>query len=200
TALVLSAVFIPTAFITGLSGQFYKQFAITIAISTIISAFNSLTLSPALSALLLRDHSAPKDRLTRIMDGAFGWFFRPFNRFFEWSSNKYATTVQRLVRRGAIALIVYGGLVFLTWSMFKKVPSGFVPEQDKQYLVAFAQLPEGASLERTDEIVRKMGDIMLKHPGVQDSIAFPGLSINGFTNSPNSGIAFVGLKPFEDRE
>jgi hydrophobe/amphiphile efflux-1 (HAE1) family protein len=200
TALVLSAVFIPTAFITGLSGQFYKQFAITIAISTIISAFNSLTLSPALSALLLRDHHAPKDRLTRIMDGAFGWLFRPFNRFFEWSSNKYSAGVQRLVRRGAIALIVYGGLVFLTWSVFKKVPAGFVPAQDKQYLVAFAQLPEGASLERTDEIVRKMGEIMLKHPGVQDSIAFPGLSINGFTNSPNSGIAFVGLKPFEERK
>jgi hydrophobe/amphiphile efflux-1 (HAE1) family protein len=200
TALVLSAVFIPTAFITGLSGQFYKQFAITIAISTIISAFNSLTLSPALSALLLRDHHAPKDRLTRIMDRAFGWLFRPFNRFFEWSSNKYSAGVQRIVRRGSIALIVYGGLVFLTWSIFKSVPAGFVPAQDKQYLVAFAQLPEGASLERTDEIVRKMGEIMLKHPGVQDSIAFPGLSINGFTNSPNSGIAFVGLKPFEERK
>jgi multidrug efflux pump len=129
-----------------------------------------------------------------------GWFFRPFNRFFEWSSNKYSAGVQRLVRRGSIALIVYGGLVFLTWTTFKSVPAGFVPAQDKQYLVAFAQLPEGASLERTDEIVRKMGEIMLKHPGVQDSIAFPGLSINGFTNSPNSGIAFVGLKPFEERK
>ncbi|MEK7953410.1 efflux RND transporter permease subunit [Luteolibacter soli] len=200
TALVLSAVFIPTAFITGLSGQFYKQFAITIAISTIISAFNSLTLSPALSALLLRDHHAPKDRLTRIMDTSFGWLFRPFNRFFEWSSNKYSAGVQRLVRRGGIALIVYAGLLFLTWSTFKRIPAGFVPAQDKQYLVAFAQLPEGASLERTDEIIRKMGDIMLKHPGVQDSIAFPGLSINGFTNSPNSGIAFVSLKSFEERK
>ena len=200
TALVLSAVFIPTAFITGLSGQFYKQFAITIAISTVISAFNSLTLSPALSALLLRDHHAPKDRLSRIMDKAFGWFFRPFNRFFEWSSNKYSNGVNRLVRRGAIALLVYVGLLFLTYDLFKKVPSGFVPAQDKQYLVAFAQLPEGASLERTDEVIRKMGDIMLKHPGVSDSIAFPGLSINGFTNSPNSGIAFVNLKPFEERE
>ena len=200
TALVLSAVFIPTAFITGLSGQFYKQFAITIAISTVISAFNSLTLSPALSALLLRDHHAPKDRLSRIMDKLFGWFFRPFNRFFEWSSNKYSNGVNRLVRRGAIALLVYVGLLFVTYDIFKKVPSGFVPAQDKQYLVAFAQLPEGASLERTDEVIRQMGDIMLKHPGVSDSIAFPGLSINGFTNSPNSGIAFVNLKPFEERE
>ena len=200
TALVLSAVFIPTAFITGLSGQFYKQFAITIAISTVISAFNSLTLSPALSALLLRDHHAPKDWLSRAMEKTFGWFFRPFNRFFEWSSHKYSNGVNRLVRKSAIALLVYGGLLFLTYSTFKKVPSGFVPAQDKQYLVAFAQLPEGASLERTDEVIRKMGDIMLKHPGVADSIAFPGLSINGFTNSPNAGIAFVGLKSFEERK
>jgi len=200
TALVLSAVFIPTAFISGLSGQFYKQFAITIAISTIISAFNSLTLSPALAALLLRDHHAPKDRLTRFMDKAFGWLFRPFNRFFEWSSHKYAGGVTRLIRRSAIALVVYLGLLALTVFMFKKVPSGFVPAQDKQYLVAFAQLPEGASLERTDAVIRRMGDIMLKHPGVSDSIAFPGLSINGFTNSPNAGIAFVNLKPFEDRK
>ncbi len=200
TALVLSAVFIPTAFISGLSGQFYKQFAITIAISTVISAFNSLTLSPALSALLLRDHHAPKDWLSRAMEKSFGWFFRPFNRFFDWSSNKYAAGVQRFVRRGAIALLLYAGLVFLTYKSFKAVPSGFVPEQDKQYLVAFAQLPEGASLERTDEVVREMGEIMLKHPGVADSIAFPGLSINGFTNSPNAGIAFVGLKSFEERE
>ncbi len=200
TALVLSAVFIPTAFISGLSGQFYKQFAITIAISTVISAFNSLTLSPALSALLLRDHHAPKDWLSRAMEKSFGWFFRPFNRFFDWSSNKYAAGVQRFVRRGAIALLLYAGLVFLTYKSFKAVPSGFVPEQDKQYLVAFAQLPEGASLERTDEVVREMGEIMLKHPGVADSIAFPGLSINGFTNSPNAGIAFVGLKSFEERK
>jgi len=200
TALVLSAVFIPTAFISGLSGQFYKQFAITIAISTVISAFNSLTLSPALAALLLRDHHAPKDRLSRVMDTLFGWLFRPFNRFFDWASNKYAGGVTRLIRRSAIALIVYLGLLVLTVVSFKKVPSGFVPAQDKQYLVAFAQLPEGASLERTDEVVRKMGEIALKHPGVDDSIAFPGLSINGFTNSPNAGIAFVNLKPFDERK
>jgi len=200
TALVLSAVFIPTAFISGLSGQFYKQFAITIAISTVISAFNSLTLSSALSALLLRDHHAPKDWLSRVMEKAFGWLFRPFNRFFDWSSRKYSNGVNRMVRKGAIAMVLYAGLVFLTYKSFKEVPSGFVPEQDKQYLVAFAQLPEGASLERTDEVVREMGEIMLKHPGVADSIAFPGLSINGFTNSPNAGIAFVGLKSFEERD
>ncbi|HVU24321.1 MAG TPA: efflux RND transporter permease subunit [Opitutus sp.] len=199
TALVLSAVFIPTAFITGLTGQFYKQFAITIAISTVISAFNSLTLSPALSALLLRDHHAPKDLVTRFMDRAFGWFFRPFNRFFDWASHKYSAGVARLIRVSAIALVVYGGLLAFTAFSFKKIPTGFVPTQDKQYLVAFAQLPAAASLERTDAVIRRMGEIALKHPGVDFAVQFPGLSINGFSNSPNSGIVFVILKPFEDR-
>ncbi|HSJ01917.1 MAG TPA: efflux RND transporter permease subunit [Verrucomicrobium sp.] len=200
TALVLSAVFVPTAFITGLSGQFYKQFAITIAISTVISAFNSLTLSPALSALLLRDHHAPKDKLSKAMDWAFGWIFRPFNRFFEWASHTYSAGVARLIRVSLIALVVYGGLLFLTASMFKKVPSGFVPAQDKQYLIAFAQLPEGATIDRTDAVIRRMTEIAMNHPGVSDAVAFPGLSINGFTNSPNSGIAFTTLKSFEERK
>jgi hydrophobe/amphiphile efflux-1 (HAE1) family protein len=199
TALVLSAVFIPTAFISGLTGQFYKQFAMTIAISTVISAFNSLTLSPALSALLLKAHHAPKDRLTRAMDFVFGWIFRPFNRFFEWASAKYSAGVARLLRVSVIALLVYAGLLGTTALLFKHTPMGFVPTQDKQYLVAFAQLPAAASLERTDAVIRRMGEIALKHPGVANSIAFPGLSINGFTNSPNSGIVFVALKPFEDR-
>jgi len=200
TALVLSAVFIPTAFITGLTGQFYKQFAITIAISTIISAFNSLTLSPALSALLLRDHHAPKDGLTRAMDFAFGWFFRPFNRFFDWAAHQYSTGVARLLRVTTVALVVYAGLLAFTGFSFQKIPTGFVPVQDKQYLVAFAQLPDAASLERTDAVIRRMSDIALKHPGAEFAIAFPGLSINGFTNSPNSGIVFVRLKPFEERK
>ncbi len=200
TALVLSAVFIPTAFISGLTGQFYKQFAITIAISTIISAFNSLTLSPALSALLLKSHHAPKDRLTRFMDAAFGWIFRPFNRFFTWASQKYSNGVARLLRLSVIALVVYVGLLASTYLLFQKVPTGFVPTQDKQYLVAFTQLPAAASLERTDAVIRRMGEIALKHPGVANAIQFPGLSINGFTNSPNSGIVFVGLKGFDQRK
>ncbi|HEY1107954.1 MAG TPA: multidrug efflux RND transporter permease subunit [Opitutaceae bacterium] len=200
TALVLSAVFIPTAFITGLTGQFYKQFAITIAISTIISAVNSLTLSPALSALLLRDHHAPKDRLTRIMDFSLGWFFRPFNRFFDWASHKYSGGVARLIRLSAISLLVYAGLLAFTGFSFNKIPTGFVPTQDKQYLIAFTQLPSAASLDRTDSVIRQMSDIALKHPGVANAIAFPGLSINGFTNSPNSGIVFVALKNFDQRK
>ncbi|MEO6005791.1 MAG: efflux RND transporter permease subunit [Opitutus sp.] len=199
TALVLSAVFIPTAFISGLTGQFYKQFAITIAISTVISAFNSLTLSPALSAILLRDHHAPKDVVTRVMDRVFGWIFRPFNRFFDWASHKYSNGVARVLRVSTVALLVYAGLLVLTAISFKKIPTGFVPTQDKQYLVAFAQLPAAASLERTDAVIRRMSEIALKHPGAANAIAFPGLSINGFTNSPNSGIVFVALKPFEER-
>jgi hydrophobe/amphiphile efflux-1 (HAE1) family protein len=200
TALVLCAVFIPTAFISGLTGQFYKQFAITIAISTVISAFNSLTLSPALSALLLRDHHAPKDILSRIMDRLFGWFFRPFNIFFEWSGRKYSAGVNGVIRKSAIALVIYGGLVFLTGWSFHKMPTGFVPTQDKQYLVSFAQLPEGASLGRTEAVIRRMTDMGLKLPGVESAVAFPGLSISGFSVAPNSGIVFFTLKPFEERK
>ncbi|HTD44449.1 MAG TPA: multidrug efflux RND transporter permease subunit [Bryobacteraceae bacterium] len=198
-ALVLCAVFVPTAFIVGLSGQFYKQFALTIAISTVISAFNSLSLSPALASLLLQPHGAKKDRFSRILDFLFGWFFRGFNRFFAWASHKYGSFVGHAIRSTGIALVIYAGLIALTGIGFSKVPSGFVPTQDKQYLVAFAQLPNGATLDRTEGVMRELSDIALAHPGVQDAIEFPGLSINGFTNSPNSGIVFVGLKPFEQR-
>ncbi len=200
TALVLCAVFVPTAFISGLTGQFYKQFAITIAISTVISAFNSLTLSPALCAVLLKDHGAPKDWLARGMDKGLGWFFRPFNRVFAWTGVKYAAGVGGVIRKSAAALLVYGGLVFLTGWSFNKVPTGFVPSQDKQYLVAFAQLPEAASLGRTEDVIRRMSEIGLKQPGVQDAVAFPGLSISGFSVAPNAGVVFFGLKPFADRE
>jgi multidrug efflux pump len=199
TALVLCAVFIPTAFITGLSGQFYKQFAITIAISTVISAFNSLTLSPALCAVLLKDHHSPKDWLWRGMDAAFGWFFRPFNKVFAWSGEKYGHGVRSILRKAAVALVIYGGLVALTGWSFEKVPTGFVPTQDKQYLVAFAQLPEASSIGRTEAVIRKMSEIGLKQPGVDSAVAFPGLSINGFSVAPNSGIVFFTLKPFEER-
>ncbi|HSI03586.1 MAG: efflux RND transporter permease subunit [Myxococcota bacterium] len=198
-ALVLCAVFLPIAFISGLTGQFYRQFALTIAISTVISAFNSLTLSPALAAKLLLAHDAPKDRLSRGIDKLFGWFFRPFNRFFAAASNRYVGAVRTLLRRSSLALVVYGGLLALTYVGFDKVPTGFVPGQDKQYLVAFAQLPDASSLSRTDEVIRRMGDIAKETPGVADTIAFPGLSIAGFTNSPSAGIVFVGLTSFEER-
>jgi len=199
TALVLCAVFVPAAFISGLTGEFYRQFALTIAISTVISAFNSLTLSPALSALLLQERGAPKDALSRGIDRAFGWLFRPFNRFFVRSANGYVAGVQRVLRAGSVALILYGGLVLLGLFGFAKVPTGFVPAQDKQYLVSFAQLPDAASLDRSEAVIRRMSDIALKQPGVESAVEFPGLSINGFTNSTNSGIVFVTLKPFEER-
>jgi multidrug efflux pump len=199
-ALVLCAVFVPTAFIVGLSGEFYKQFALTIAISTVISAFNSLTLSPALAALLLKPHGAKKDLLTRAIDFAFGWFFKLFNRFFGKTSSGYGKLVTHTLRSSGIAVVVYAGLVVLAALGFSKVPAGFVPTQDKGYLVSFAQLPNGATLDRTEDVIRRMSDIALKNPAVQSAVAFPGLSINGFTNSPNSGIVFAVLKSSEERE
>nr|WP_297456635.1 efflux RND transporter permease subunit [uncultured Halomonas sp.] len=201
TALVLCAVFIPTAFISGLTGQFYRQFALTIAISTVISAFNSLTLSPALAATLLRSHDAPKDSFSKLLDRLFGgWLFRPFNRFFQRASQGYVGTVRRILRGNSIAVLVYIGLIGLTWMGFANTPSGFVPQQDKQYLVSFAQLPDAATLDRTEAVIREMSEKALEYPGVESTVAFPGLSINGFTNSPNSGIIFVTLDPFEQRQ
>lgn len=198
-ALTLIAVFVPLAFMTGLTGQFYKQFALTISISTVISAVNSLTLSPALSALLLRGHDVPKDRLSRGMDRVLGGFFRRFNRFFARSSDRYARGVKGVVARKTTAFGVYVLMLGLTWAMFQLVPKGFVTAQDKQHLVAFARLPAGATLNRTEDVIRRMSAIALKHPDVEAAVAFPGLSINGLTNSPNSGVLFVTLKPFSER-
>jgi multidrug efflux pump len=199
-ALVLVAVFVPLAFITGLSGQFYRQFALTIAISTVISAINSLTLSPALAALLLRGHHAPKDWLTRGMDFIFGWFFRGFNRAFGAGSNGYGKSVGGLLSRKSIVMVIYLALAGATYGLFNAVPGGFVPAQDKQYLIGFAQLPDAATLDRTEDVIKRMSAIALAEPGVEHAIAFPGLSINGFTNSSNAGIVFVTLKDFEERK
>ncbi|OBY84443.1 efflux RND transporter permease subunit [Delftia sp. JD2] len=199
---VLAAVFIPSAFLSGLQGEFYRQFALTIAISTILSAINSLTLSPALSAILLKPHhgGARPDRLTRAMDAVFGGFFRLFNRFFDGASNAYVGTVRRAVRGSAIVLLLYGGFVALTWLGFQQVPGGFVPAQDKYFLVGIAQLPTGASLDRTEAVVKQMSEIALAEPGVESVVAFPGLSINGFVNVPNSAVMFAMLKPFAERK
>ena len=201
TSLVLSAVFIPTAFISGLSGQFYKQFALTIAISTIISTFNSLTLSPALAAVLLKPHDAKKDMLSRAIDGIFGRFvFAPFNRFFGALTNGYTSLLKVIVRLSILVLVIYAGMMVLTAHQFKTTPTGFVPQQDKMYLIAFAQLPDASSLDRTEEVMKRMSAIALEHPGVESSVAFPGLSPNGFTVSSNEGIVFVTLKPFDERQ
>ncbi len=326
-ALVLCAVFVPIAFISGLTGQFYKQFALTIAISTVISAFNSLTLSPALAALLLKSGHNDKDVLTRVIDrvaggfasitrrllwalaifvvgklgamvimklalGVFGhnpfgppptvwiiwstvvpaiallvaaslspwlilaaichlivgfapfmgdalattpWLgqliqvvtyvfyaalvlaaiqalrrlinpprewggFTKFNDFFHHLSERYSHLVQWSFTHKRLLGMVYMGLIGLTIFGFTLVPPGYVPGQDKQYLVGFAQLPPGSSLERTDAVIRQMSEIALKHPGVENSVAFPGLSIAGFTPSSSAGIVFVTLKPFSERK
>lgn len=199
TSLVIIGVFVPIAFLSGLTGQFYKQFALTIAIATIISTINSLTLSPALSALLLKSHDAPKDFLTRAMDALFGWFFRGFNRMFGRATALYAKSVGGFLGRKGIMMTLYVLLLGATYQGFQMVPSGFIPIQDKQYLVSFAQLPQGATLERTEEVIREMSEIAQKEPGVASSVAFPGLSINGFVNSSSAGIVFVTLDDFDQR-
>ncbi len=275
-ALVLCAVFIPIAFISGLTGQFYKQFALTIAISTVISAFNSLTLSPALAAILLKPHGAPKDKLTRGIETIFGfifaharfvfiaaaiyiagtilglvllklfppamhgpppkgvifWFigttvlagaalaiavllmlrslvlrrgrnapqgFALFNQFFAKLSDRYRDVVAGTFHKKFRLGILYVVLLALTIVGFNIVRPGYVPGQDKQYLVGFAQLPPGSSLDRAEAVIRQMSEIALKQPGVQSSVAFPGLSIAGFSTSSSAGIVFVSLEPFEKR-
>lgn len=199
-ALVLCAVFVPMAFLSGVTGQFYKQFAVTIAISTVISAINSLTLSPALAALLLKPHGAKKDLPTRLIDRLFGWIFRPFNRFFLRSSNGYQGLVSKtLGRRGAV-FAVYLLLLCAAGVMFKAVPGGFIPTQDKLYLIGGVKMPEGSSLARTDAVIRKMSEIGMNTEGVDYAVAFPGLNALQFTNTPNTGTVFFGLKPFDQRK
>ncbi len=197
--LTLVAVFVPLAFMSGLTGQFYQQFAMTIAISTIISAFNSLTLSPALAALLLRSPHAPKDRLTRGMDLVLGRFFKAFNRLFNRGSEAYGKTVGRTLRHKGAMMICYGLLLGLAALMGNLVPGGFVPAQDKQYLIAVAQLPNGATLARSDEVSQEMGRMALKEPGVGFTVAHAGLSINGFTSSSSSVVMFLPLTSFDER-
>jgi multidrug efflux pump len=198
-ALTLSAVFVPLAFVSGLTGMFFKQFALTIAFSTVISAFNSLTLSPALAALLLKDAGEKRDLFQRIIDFLFGWFFRPFNWVFRRGSNGYGRGVTGVLNHKTISLGFYALLIGAALYLFHIVPAGFVPAQDKQYLVSFAQLPEAATLDRTESVIRQMSAIALQNPNVESAVAFPGLSINGFTNSSNAGIVFVTLKPFAQR-
>ena len=198
-ALVLCAVFVPMAFLTGVTGQFYKQFAVTIAISTVISAINSLTLSPALAAKLLRSHDAPKDFLSRLIDRSFGWLFRPFNRFFKSGSDKYQGAVSRTLKRRGVVFFVYALLLVGTGLMFQMVPRGFIPIQDKMYLMAGVKLPEGSSIERTDAVLNKVVKIGLAEDGVASSGAFPGLNALQFSNTPNTGLVFFPLKPFGER-
>ncbi|MGO4741689.1 efflux RND transporter permease subunit [Bosea sp. 2KB_26] len=199
---VLAAVFIPSAFLSGLQGEFYRQFAVTIAISTILSAINSVTLSPALAGVLLKPHHSGSNRdwLTRGIDLAFGWFFRLFNRFFDRASNAYVGAARRAIRISGVILALYAGLVGMTWMGFQSIPTGFVPAQDKYYLVGIAQLPSGASLDRTEAVVKEMSRIAMAEPGVESIVAFPGLSVNGFVNLPNAAVVFAMLDPFDQRK
>jgi len=199
TSLVLVGVFVPIAFVSGLTGQFYLQFALTIAIATVISTINSLTLSPAMAALLLKPKSEQNDWLTRGMNFVLGRFFNLFNRGFLKSQNGYAKSVGAFAGRKAIMMTIFAALVALTGYTFNAVPKGFVPAQDKGYLISFAQLPPGATLDRTEEVMRKMADIAMKQDGVVGAVQFPGLSVNGFVNSPASGIVFVTLDDFKNR-
>jgi gold/copper resistance efflux pump len=191
---VLAAVFVPTAFMGGLSGQFYRQFALTIAISTVLSAINSLTLSPALAALWLRPH-APAGEATRLSR-----WLGAFNRGFDSAAARYGVLTRRGVQRAARLLLLYAALVGAAAWSFKAVPTGFVPAQDKYYLVGIVQLPPGASLDRTEAVAREVTKIALAQPGVESVVAFPGISINGFVNSPNAAVVFTMLDPFEQRK
>ena len=199
-ALVLCAVFVPMAFLDGITGQFYKQFAVTIAISTVISAINSLTLSPALAAKLLQGHGARKDWLTRGMDACFGWLFKRFNRMFDRSGQAYESAVGRSFKLRGVVFGVYVALLAGTAFLFHSVPGGFIPMQDKLYLFAGAKLPEGASLRRTDEVTQELMRRALSVDGVESVPAFAGLNALQGTNTPNLTSAYVILKPFADRK
>ncbi|VBB16996.1 efflux RND transporter permease subunit [Burkholderia stabilis] len=199
-ALVLCAVFVPMAFLSGVTGQFYKQFAVTIAISTVISAINSLTLSPALAAKLLRPHDAPPDALSRVLERLFGRLFRGFNRFFLRSSDRYHGVVGRTFQQRGAVFVVYVGLLAATALLFKTVPGGFIPIQDKLYLFAGAKLPEGASLSRTDAVVRQMVKIAHETEGVEMMPAFAGMNALQVVNTPNITSSYILLKPFDQRK
>ena len=195
----LSAVFVPVAFIPGITGRFYQQFALTIAFSTLLSAFNSLTLSPALAALLLKPHGAKKDWLTRTFDFTFGWFFRLFNKGFDFSNGLYVKTLHHVVRYSVIALLVYVGLVFFAYRIFRVVPTGFIPTQDQGYLLVNVQMPDASSIERTDGVMKQLTDLAMKTPGIQDAFAVSGFSILSRSNSSAAGLMFMHLAPFSER-
>lgn len=199
TSLVMVAIFVPTSFIPGISGQFYQQFALTIAGSVVIATFVSLSLSPALGALLLRPNTGQTDRFTRIYMFLFGWFFNGFNWLFAKLTFGYTGIVRRVVRLGLATVLVYGGILALTWFGFHKVPAGFIPQQDMGYAIIVGQLPDGASLERTDAVAREIIDTAMAVEGVRGTVAFAGFSGATFSNSPNTLTIFTPFESFEER-
>ena len=196
----LSAVFIPTAFISGITGQFFRQFALTIAVSTLISAFNSLTLSPALAAILLKPKGAKPDPLQWLINLTLGWFFKGFNLVFSWTTQIYGWLVTWCIRGALVALLVYVGLLGLTYLGFTTTPVGFLPQQDQGYLFINAQLPDAASLERTTEVTDRLTELALATPGVAHTIGLPGYSMITGVNQSNLATVIVVLKPFRERE
>jgi multidrug efflux pump len=195
----LSAVFIPVAFIPGITGRFYQQFALTIAFSTLLSAFNSLTLSPALSALLLRPHNADRDWLQKGLDFSLGWFFRRFNSAFDLTTRWYTKSLRYVVRYSFVTLIVFAGLVYLAYGMFRLVPTGFIPPQDQGYAIVNVQMPDASSIERTDAVMSQLSDIARKTPGISDAFAVSGFSILTRSNSSAAGLLFLHFTPFSER-
>ena len=198
--LVLASVFVPLAFLGGVTGQFYKQFAVTIAATVIISGFNSLTLSPALAALLLQPHGARKDALGRWIERIFGRPFAAFNRVFKRSGDRYSSGIGGTIARAPRLLAIYGILVVVAFFAFRGVQGGYIPSQDKQYLFAIVQLPEAATIDRTEAVMRRMGEIAMDVPGVTNVVQFPGLNAVHFVATPNAGVMFVGLEEPGGRE
>jgi len=195
----LTAVFVPVAFISGITGQFYRQFALTISFSTLLSAFNSLTLSPALAALILKPHNAKKDWLTNAVDFVLGWFFHLFNKGLDKTNAIYVTILKHVVRLSAVVIVVYLGLIGLTYFGFKTVPLGFIPQQDQGYLIAAVQLPDAASIDRTDAVVERMSAIGMKTPGVFGTFGVTGFNLLTGTNQTNCATMFFPLNTFDDR-
>ncbi len=198
-ALVLCAVFVPCTFIGGMTGQFFRQFAVTIAVSTLFSAFNSLTLSPALAALLLKKREETHDPLTWLLDRGLGWFFRGFNAVFGATIAGYTRGVGMLLRVSALVLLIYCGLLGLTYLEFRRVPTGFVPEQDKGYLLLNIQLPDSASVERTQRLMARIEKVAGETAGVAHTVGISGQSLILNANAPNLGSMYVMLKPFAER-
>ncbi|MBV8779952.1 MAG: efflux RND transporter permease subunit, partial [Phycisphaerae bacterium] len=195
----LTAVFVPVAFISGITGQFYRQFALTISFSTLLSAFNSLTLSPALAALILKPHDAKRDPITKGIDFVLGWFFHLFNKALDKTNRTYVGVLRHVVRASLIVLVVYAGLVALTYIGFKSVPLGFIPQQDQGYLITALQLPDASSIDRTDAVIDKLASIAKQTPGIQDTFAVTGLNLLTGTNQTNAAVMFTPLAPFAER-
>ncbi len=197
-ALVLTAVFIPSVFLSGILGQFFRQFAVTIATATGISLIVSLTLSPALCALLFKPHD-PEERPKNVATRALQGFFNGFNRAFEWISSRYGALTGKLVRISAVMVAVYLGLIGLTVYQFGIAPTGFIPNQDLGYLINIIQLPPGASLARTDEVAKQVTKIVLDTPGIAHAVPIVGLDGATFTTAPNAAVVFTPLDPFKER-